>query len=100
MAGQGFEDADLGSQTVNWNEAAEAPEAPEVEGQTFKGWDKAFDHVTEDMTVTAVYEKKGPGTVVESTQPSAFSIQKVLRDGVIYIERNGKTYDTTGQLIQ
>ena len=96
----GFEDADLGSQTVNWNEAAEAPEAPEVEGYTFKGWDKAFDHVTEDMTVTAVYEKKGPGTGVESTQPSAFSIQKVLRDGVIYIERNGKTYDTTGQLIQ
>ena len=35
--------------------AAVAPEAPAVEGFHFTGWDKAFDHVTEDLTVTALY---------------------------------------------
>jgi hypothetical protein len=35
--------------------AAVAPEAPDVEGFHFTGWDKAFDHVTEDLTVTALY---------------------------------------------
>jgi len=32
------------------------PNAPEREGYTFIGWDKDFTNVTEDMTVTALYE--------------------------------------------
>ena len=34
-----------------------------------------------------------------SIQPSAVSIQKVLREGVIYIEREGKTYDMNGRMV-
>jgi len=52
----GFDGADLGSQDVVEGAAAVAPTAPAVEGYTFKGWDKAFDNVTGDLTVTAVYE--------------------------------------------
>ena len=51
----GFNNADLGTQTVKWDEAAVAPEAPVVEGYHFVKWDKEFDHVKADMTVTAVY---------------------------------------------
>ena len=51
----GFGDVELDQQTVEWNQAAVAPEAPEVEGYEFTGWDKAFDQVTEDLTVKAVY---------------------------------------------
>jgi len=52
----GFDGADLGSQTVEHGAAATAPEAPAVEGYTFKGWDVAFDNITADTTVTAIYE--------------------------------------------
>ena len=43
------------AQTVEEGSAAVAPEAPEQEGFFFTGWDRAFDNVTEDMTVTAQY---------------------------------------------
>ena len=39
----------------------------------------------------------GPVTGVESIQHSAISIQKVIRDGQIYIIRNGKRYTILGQ---
>ena len=40
---------------VEPGKGVEAPVAPEREGYTFTGWDKAFDVVNEDMTVTAQY---------------------------------------------
>ncbi len=47
----------LDKQEVFVGGAAVAPEAPEVEGFTFTGWDKKFDVVIEDMTVKALYEE-------------------------------------------
>ena len=55
-----FKDKDgniLKEETINEGEAATAPTAPEVEGYTFKGWDKKFDKVTEDLVITALYEE-------------------------------------------
>ncbi len=45
--------------------AAVAPSIPPVDGYTFSGWDKTFDNVTADMTVTAQYitVTKGPVTL-------------------------------------
>ena len=42
-------------QEVETLSAATAPEAPEVEGYHFIGWDVDFSNVTSDMTVTAQY---------------------------------------------
>jgi hypothetical protein len=46
----------IDTQTVEYGGSATAPEVSEREGYTFTGWDKAFDNVTGDLTVTAQYE--------------------------------------------
>ena len=46
----------LATMKVPNGEAATAPDAPTREGYTFIGWDKDFSSVTEDMTITALYQ--------------------------------------------
>jgi len=166
-------------QTVDYGQAAVAPTAPEEKGYEFTGWDKAFDNVTEDLTVQALYEaiefytltvvvepaeggtymvtgldenqqgaffaefvitatpnegyefvgwkdgdmmldskelsisevlygdrtitilfKKKTGTGVDQLPMTNDQLPiKFLREGVLYIERDGKTYDVTGRVI-
>lgn len=58
----------LATETVEWGKAATAPEPPEApEGYMFAGWDKAFDCVKSDLTVTAVYTSKLTVTFVDET---------------------------------
>lgn len=55
-----FKDEDgkiLDTQEIEEGLSAKEIKAPEKEGYTFKGWDKTFDNVTEDLEVTAIYEK-------------------------------------------
>ncbi len=52
----GFGGEVLQNGPVAYGEAAVAPTALKVEGYTFKGWDKSFDRITSDLTVTAIYE--------------------------------------------
>ena len=52
---KGYDGAVLSTQQVEYGLAAEAPQAPEVEGYVFTGWDAKFDKITENITVTAQY---------------------------------------------
>ena len=46
---------ELDRQTVAYGNAATTPTAPTRTGHTFTGWDKAFDEIVADLTVTAQY---------------------------------------------
>lgn len=51
-----FDGRVLSSQGVKNGSSAIAPESPSRTGYNFTGWDKEFGNVTEDLTVTALYE--------------------------------------------
>jgi hypothetical protein len=87
----------LDEQTVNWNEAATAPEAPEVEGYTFTGWSEYFDHVTCDIDVYALYKLNNPGQGIEEINHNFEIINhKFIKDGQLFIVREGKIYNAQG----
>ena len=46
----------ISEQTVIYGEAAIAPEDPTKEGYIFDGWDRAFNNVTSNITVTAKWK--------------------------------------------
>lgn len=46
------------TQTVEWGKAATKPTDPTRTGYTFKGWDKSFNCVKENLTITAQWDIK------------------------------------------
>lgn len=49
----------LEEQLVEEGNSAVPPQDPKREGYNFTGWDKKFDQVTDNMTITATYERIG-----------------------------------------
>ena len=91
----------LGTDEVEHGSAATAPEDPEREGYTFTGWDKAFDEVTDHMTVTAQYEKKEATGVPEvQGAPGQYKGTKVMRDGKVVIITGEEEFDITGKAVR
>lgn len=79
-------EANEGYEFAGWKDDAEAPALRPVE-------------VLGDATYTALFKKK-TGTGVEDVQSDDVPCTKVLRDGVILIERDGKTFDVTGRRLK
>ena len=52
--------------------------------------------VTEDITLTAEFEDTSATNVLQIADNQFTTPQKIIRDGQVYILRNGKTYTTTG----
>ena len=69
------------------------------EGMTFKDWDKYFDKVTGPETYTARLRPIGEGIISPSLQGRPGEASKFLRNGQLFIDRNGKTYNAQGALI-
>ncbi len=53
-----MEGKEISAQEIEEGHDAVAPEAPDVEGYTFVGWDTGITNVHDNLTVTAQYEKK------------------------------------------
>ena len=91
---------ELLKETVEEGKDAKGPDPdPTREGYTFIGWSKPITNITADLTVIAQY-KQNPGTGVSEVQGDQVQSTKVLRDGVLYIERNGKVYDVVGREVK
>lgn len=63
-------------QQIIYNESATAPTDVEKEGYTFKGWDTAFDKVSDNITVKAIYEIN-VYTVTFYNEDNVVNVQKV-----------------------
>ena len=96
---QNWDHSLLDEQQVEYGKAAQAPADPTREGYTFKGWDREFNKILADMTVTAVFEKsKDQGQGIEDILALPIdSAQKILHEGALYILRpDGKVFNAQG----
>ena len=69
---------ELDSQSVNWGTAAIAPTNPTHAGYTFTGWDKAFNNVTDNLTVTAQYKQNETVSLDDSDIPKTYDDSQVF----------------------
>jgi uncharacterized protein (TIGR02145 family)/uncharacterized repeat protein (TIGR02543 family) len=72
----------LKEQTVNYNTGATAPASPTRTGYTFASWDRAYNAVTGDLTVTAVYEI------------NQYTVKFVDHDGTTVLKEQTVNYNT------
>ena len=95
------ENALIDQQQVEWGLSAIAPEPPVHEGFHFTGWDLEFDIVTADLDVIASYAKDS-GTGIEETifESSNLQIFKSIKNGTLFIRRDGRTYTVEGQEVK
>lgn len=90
-----FKDGDkvLKTETVEEGKAATAPAAPTKAGYTFDGWDKAFNNVTANLTVTAKWKQN------QGTQDKKYTVTFNVNGGKSIKTKTksvtaGKTYGT------
>jgi hypothetical protein len=75
-----FKDHDgteLKKETVEAGKGATAPADPTRDGYIFTGWDKAFDNVTSDLTVTAQYQQDNTPTLIVGNETAEAGDTKV-----------------------
>ena len=66
-----YNGTELKVETVERGNSATAPADPTRDGFTFVGWDKVFDNITGDLTVTAQYESASPQISVSQVTAKA-----------------------------
>ena len=76
------------------------PEAPEIEGFTFVGWQPVAAIIEDAITIQAIYEANNPTDAPEVYTNPANAVQKLIREGNVYVLYGDKTYTLIGQEIQ
>lgn len=76
------------------------PEAPEVEGFTFLGWRPVPEIIDGSITIQAVYESTASSYSPASVSVPGNPAQRLIREGNVYILRDGKTYTATRMKVE
>ena len=75
------------------------PSAPTIAGFTFLYWQPVAEPITNEITIQAIYEANTPTSAEVYTNP-ANPVQKLLRNGQVYILKDDKIYTIMGAQIQ
>ena len=95
-----FNDKD--NNTIIQNEVElKVPSAPEIEGFTFLGWRPVANIIEYNyIEIEAVYEADDPTSAPAEVINPRNAAQKLIREGNVYILRDGKTYTVQGQEVR
>lgn len=72
------------------------PEAPEIEGFTFIGWQPVAALIENVITIQAIYQADEPASAPAVYANPANPAQKLVRNGNVYILQGEKVYTITG----
>ena len=76
------------------------PPAPEIEGFTFLRWHIVESDLTDVITIQAIYELDKTTPALDVYVNPVNPVQKLIRNGQVYILCEGKTYNAMGQKIE
>ncbi len=97
-----FDGKVLDKQSVAYGSAANAPQNPTRVGYTFAGWDKEFNKITSDLTVTATYTKdtetRVDGAIADA--PIVYVANGVLHVSGLPTGASLTVFDCTGRLVE
>lgn len=74
------------------------PIAPQIAGFTFLRWEVVGGNLEDGIVIQAVYKSNTATNSPEVYSNPANPAQKLIRNGNVYILRDGKTYSVTGQV--
>ncbi|MBQ9736717.1 MAG: InlB B-repeat-containing protein [Clostridia bacterium] len=86
---------ELYSQTVDYMRSAHTPLPPHREGYIFVGWDKSYDCITEDTTVSALYipESENASVSLNESVTLNISIGKSMQLNASVETESSKSYE-------
>ena len=91
---------DNNSEIYSQSLTIKVPAAPEIVGFTFLYWQPVAEPLTDTITIQAIYKADTLTSAPEVYVNPANPAQKLLRNGHVYILRDGNTYTIQGQKLQ
>ena len=88
---------DNNSEIYSQSLTIKVPAAPEIVGFTFLYWQPVAEPLTDRITIQAIYKADTLTSATEVYVNPANPAQKLLRNGHVYILRDGNTYTIQGQ---
>ena len=88
---------DNNSEIYSQSLTIKVPAAPEIVGFTFLYWQPVAEPLTDTITIQAIYKADTLTSAPEVYVNPANPAQKLLRNGHVYILRDGNTYTIQGQ---